>query len=205
MYIREITAKEKQIVDNVVNIHINTFKGFFLTFMGKGFLRQMYRSYCEHKDSNLLVAFDDDNNPLGFVGYSNDMSGLYKFMIKRRLIKFAWYSFGAFLRKPKIFMRLIRAFLKPSESSKEEKYVEIATIGVNPDIKSNGIGSKLIDAVKERVDFTQYEYIMLETDAENNEGANHFYVKNGFVLERDYETRDGRKMNEYKFRKEGGV
>ena len=200
MDIRKIDSSEKQIIDEVVRIHLDTFTGFFLTFMGKGFLTQMYRSYCEHAESELLAAFDDGGKPVGFLAYSGDMSGLYKYMIKKKLIPFAWYSMGAFCRKPKVFMRLIRAFLKPGESSRDEKYVELASIGVDPNVKSKGVGSQLIGYLKDTVDMNAYEYISLETDAVNNEGANHFYVKNGFVLEREYETHEGRKMNEYRWR-----
>ncbi len=198
MQIREIQNTEKNLINEVVSIHLATFQGFFLTFMGRGFLKQMYRSYCEHVESGLLIAMED-SAPIGFLAYSGDMSDLYKFMIKKRLIPFAWYSLGALLRKPKVFMRIIRAFLKPGETKREEAYVELASIGVRPDIKSKGIGTILIDELKYHVDFNRYAYITLETDAINNEGANHFYQKNGFVLERKFETHEGRKMNEYRY------
>lgn len=199
MIIKSVLSSEKEIVNKIVDIHLNTFQGFFLTFMGRGFLRQMYRSYCKHEKSGLYVALDEGNTPIGFLAYSADMSGLYKFMIKTKLIPFAWYSLGAFFRKPKVFMRLIRAFLKPGESKREEKYIELSSIGVSPTAKSKGVGSALIEHLKNNVDFDEYEYINLETDAENNDGANRFYVKNGFVLTRSYETKEKRKMNEYRF------
>ena len=151
-----------------------------------------------HANSGVLVA-EDPNGVVGFLAYSENLSGLYKYMIKTRLIPFAWYSLGAFLRKPTVFMRLIRAFLKPGESRREEKYVELASIGVSPHCKSAGVGTQLVSYLKELVDFDAVAYISLETDAVNNEGANHFYVKNGFVLEREYETHEGRKMNEYRY------
>ncbi len=197
--IREIEKNEKAIVKTIADIHVRTFQGFFLTFMGKGFLRTMYKSYCQHNDSTLLGAFNQDGELLGFLAYSKDMGGLYKYMIKRKLILFAWYSLGAFFRKPKIFIRLIRAFLKPSEAKREEKYIELASIGVAPDKKSQGVGSKLISELKEREKDSNYSYITLETDAENNEYANAFYVKNGFRLERTYATKENRKMNEYRY------
>ncbi|MDM8236977.1 GNAT family N-acetyltransferase [[Ruminococcus] torques] len=197
--IRKIKKTEKNIINTVVSIHIETFKGFFLTFMGKGFLKLMYRSYTEYKDSGILVAFEGEK-PVGFLAYSGDFSGLYKYMIKKRIILFAWYSFGAFLRKPKVFIRLVSAFLKPKEVKREEKYVELASIGIEPNMKSKGVGSKLIDVLKAQTDFTEYAYITLETDAENNESANYFYRKNGFVLKRKFETNQGRKMLEYRYR-----
>lgn len=196
--IREVKSDEKELINEIVTIHLNTFTGFFLTFMGRGFLRQMYQSYCDHDESGLLVA-EEDGKALGFLAFSSNFSGLYKFMIKTRLIQFGWYSVGAFFRRPSAFMHIISAFLKPGEAKREEKYVELSSIGVDPNVKSKGIGSKLIDALKDNVDFDKYTYINLETDAVDNEGAIHFYEKNGFVRERMFETDEGRKMYEYRF------
>lgn len=199
IHIKDIEAFDKGNLEHIISIHLETFQGFFLTFMGKGFLRQMYRSYCDHRLSGLLGAFDAADQLVGFLAYSSDLSGLYKFMLKKRLIPFGWYAFGAFLRKPKVFMRLLQAFLKPGESKRHENYVELASIGVHPDAKSCGIGSQLIDELKQRVDFDQYAYITLETDAVDNEAANRFYRKNGFVCTRTFTTREGRLMNEYRY------
>lgn len=196
--IREVKSNEKELINEIVTIHLNTFTGFFLTFMGRGFLKQMYQSYCDYDESGLLVA-EEDGKALGFLAFSSNFSGLYKFMIKTRLIQFGWYSIGAFFRRPSAFMHIISAFLKPGEAKREEKYVELSSIGVDPNVKSKGIGSKLIDSLKDNVDFDKYAYINLETDAVDNEGAIHFYEKNGFVRERMFETDEGRKMYEYRF------
>lgn len=196
--IREVKSEEKELINDIVSIHLNTFTGFFLTFMGRGFLNQMYRSYCDHDESGLLVA-EENGKAVGFLAYSGNFSGLYKFMIKTRLIPFGWYSVGAFFRRPSAFMHIIKAFMKPSEVKREEKYVELSSIGVDPTIKSKGVGSLLVDELKKIVDFNKFAYITLETDAVNNDGAIHFYEKNGFVRERMYETDEGRKMYEYRF------
>lgn len=200
MNIIEVRADEKTLLHAVTAVHMETFPGFFLTFMGKGFLQKMYLSYCEYGEAALLAAVED-GRVLGFLAYACDMSGLYKYMIKHHLFAFARYSAGAFFRKPSVFMRLLRAFLKPSETKREEAYVELASIGTAPAAKQRGIGTALIDALKARVDFARYAYITLETDAVDNEAANRFYQKNGFTLARTYETHEGRKMNEYRYRK----
>lgn len=197
MEIRKILKGNKVDLNSVTDIHLATFKGFFLTFMGRGFLRVMYKCYCEHGKSGLIGAFNEENELIGFLAYSGDMSGLYKYMIKNKLVLFAWYSLLAFFRKPKIFMRLVRAFLKPSESKRSEKYIELSSIGVKPDCKSKGIGTSLINHLKGIVDFSEYKYINLETDAVNNDSANSFYKKNGFILARTFQTTEKREMNEY--------
>lgn len=192
------TLKNKNRVPEVVNVHMKSFTGFFLTFLGKGFLKQLYRGFVEYEGSGLIVAVNNEGRIVGFLAYSDDLSGFYKYLIKRRLIPFAWYAGIGFLRNPKIFFRLVRAFTYSGEAKREEKYIELSSIGVLPEAEGIGIGSKLIKALQDKIDYNQYEYIKLETDAENNEGANHFYRKNGFVLERKYETHEGRKMNEYR-------
>lgn len=196
--IREVKYDEKKLINDIVTIHLNTFTGFFLTFMGRGFLNQMYTSYCDYEEAGLLVA-EEDGKAIGFLAYSSNFSGLYKFMIKTRLIRFGWYSIGAFFRRTSAFMHIISAFLKPGEAKREEKYVELSSIGVDPNNKSKGIGSLLIDSLKRKVDFTKFAYINLETDAVDNEVAIHFYEKNGFVRKRMFETDEGRKMYEYRF------
>ena len=197
--IRVVKKEEKEVINQVVRIHIETFENFFLTFMGKGFLTQMYKSYCCHQHSTLLVAQNEQKEVVGFLSYSTNLSDLYKFMINKKLISFVWYSLGAFVRKPRIFMRLVRALLKPGESVRHEKYVKLTSIGVSPRVKSKGIGSQLIDTMKSLVDFSEFEYISLETDAENNDTVNKFYVKNDFILVKTYETKENRKMNEYRY------
>lgn len=201
IFIREVTSAEKEKINRIVTIHLDTFNGFFLTFMGRGFLNQMYHAYCEHDESGLLVA-ESDGTEKGFLAYSSNFADLYKFMIKKRVLQFAWYSIGAFFRKPSAFMHIVRAFLKPSEVKREEKYVELSSIGVCPCEKSKGIGSLLIGELKKKTDFKKYAYVSLETDAVNNEGAIHFYEKNGFIRKRIYETEEGRKMFEYRYSEE---
>lgn len=196
--VKDVKPEDNRIIDEVVSIHLETFTGFFLSFMGRGFLKQMYRSYCEHQQSKLLMA-EENGEILGFVAYSSDFSGLYKFMIKKRLPYFAWYSIGAFFRRPSAFLHIISAFLKPGEAKREESYVELSSIGVSPKYKSKGVGSLLISELKKRVDFNKFAYITLETDAVNNEPAIQFYQKNAFVKQRLYKTSEGREMLEFRY------
>ena len=189
---------DKKIIEQTVEIHLKTFTGFFLTFLGRGFLKELYAGYAEHEKSGLIIA-EEEGKVLGFLAYSEELSGLYKYLIKRKIIKFAWFSFWAFLRKPGSFMRLIRAFLKPGESVRDESYVELASIGVLPEQKGKNIGTQLIKCLQAKFDPDKFSYIKLETDAENNESVNNFYIKNGFRLAASYETNEGRKMNEYRW------
>lgn len=191
----------KNIPRQVADVHMKTFTGFFLTFLGEGFLAHLYKGYCMHSQSGLLVAVEEDR-VVGFLAYSKDLSEFYKYILRKSIVPFAWYSFLAAFRKPSSIIRIFRAFLKPSESKREEKYIELASIGVLPEMKGHNIGSQLVNALKEQFDSEKFEYIKLETDAVNNKATNHFYVSNGFKLANSYETEEGRKMNEYRWNNE---
>lgn len=196
--IRELETASSDYIKSIAELHKRAFPTFFLTQLGVPFLRTLYTGYMEDKDSGIIVA-EEGGKLVGFIAYSNDYSRFYKGLIKNHLIKFAYCSVGAAIRHPSFIKRLLGAFKKSESVVKTERYVELASICVDPEIESKGVGSALIDYLKGIVDFNTYDYINLETDADGNDGVNRFYVKNGFKLERVFTTAEGRRMNEYRY------
>lgn len=199
--IRELDKATKDYVKAIAELHKRAFPAFFLTQLGVPFLITLYTGYLEDADSGIIVA-EDNGKLIGFIAYSNDYPRFYKGLIKHHLVKFAFCSLGAAIRHPSFIKRLLGAFKKSESVVKTEKYVELASICVDPAIESKGVGSAMIDYLKGIVDFNMYAYINLETDAVNNDGANHFYKKNGFILEREFVTNEGREMFEYRYKPE---
>ena len=197
--IRELDKAMKDYVKTIAELHKRAFPAFFLTQLGVPFLNTLYNGYLEDEESGIIVA-EDGGKLIGFVAYSNDYPRFYKGLIKHHLLKFAFCSLGAAIRHPSFIKRLLGAFKKSESVVKAEKYVELASICVEPAIESKGVGSAMIDYLKGIVDFNTYAYINLETDADGNDGVNKFYVKNGFELSRLYTTAEGRKMNEYQYK-----
>ena len=199
MDIREITAGDRQLIDTIARLHQKAFPSFFLTQLGLMFLRTLYKGYLDDEASGIIVA-EETGTIKGFIAYSNDYPRFYRGLIKHKIIQFAWCSFLAVIRHPSFAKRLFGAFKKSESVEKTERYVELASICTDPAAEGQGIGTALIDHLKSVVDFDEYAYINLETDAENNEKANRFYLKNGFQKEREYITAEGRKMIEYRYR-----
>lgn len=197
--IRELQATSSDYIKKIAELHKKAFPSFFLTQLGVPFLRTLYTGYMEDSNSEIIVA-EEEGELVGFITYSNDYPQFYKDLIKNHLIKFGFCSISAAIRHPSFIKRLLGAFKKSENVVKKEKYVELASICVDPRIESKGVGSRLIDYLKDIVDFTTYAYINLETDADGNDSVNRFYVKNGFKLEREFTTLEGRRMNEYRYK-----
>ena len=196
--IRDMTASEHESIRDLSRLHTRAFPEFFLTQLGVGFLDALYKGYLSDERSGIIVA-EDNGKLVGFIAYSYDYPNFYKGLIKNHLFKFAFCSMGAAIRHPSFIKRLLGAFKKSDSVVKDEKYVELASICVDPDMGKKGIGSQLIDYLKGMVDLNKFAYINLETDAVNNDGVNRFYRMNGFKLARSYFSSEGRKMNEYRF------
>lgn len=196
--IKELERADKEKIAALAELHKRAFPSFFLAQLGIPFLQTLYTGYMEDSDSGIIVA-EDGNRLVGFIAYSKDYPRFYKGLIKNHLFKFAFCSLGAAIRHPSFIKRLLGAFKKSESVVKTERYVELASICVDPIIESKGVGSALIDYLKGIVDFSKYAYINLETDADANEPVNRFYMKNGFKLEREFITAEGRRMNEYRF------
>ena len=196
--IRNMTASDKESIRVLSRLHTRAFPDFFLTQLGVGFLDALDEGYLSDERSGIIVA-EENGKLAGFIAYSYDYPNFYKGLIKNHLFKFAFCSMGAAIRHPSFIKRLLGAFKKSDSVVKDEKYVELASICVDPDMGKKGIGSKLIDHLKGMVDLNKFAYINLETDAVNNDGVNRFYRMNGFKLVRSYFSSEGRKMNEYRF------
>ena len=196
MQIQELQDDSK--IENLAILHKKAFPAFFLTQLGLPFLRTLYKGYLDDKNSGIIVAVDGEKL-VGFIAYSKDYPRFYKSLLKHKIIQFGWFSFLAILQHPSFTKRLFGAFKKSDSVVKSDKYVELASICVEPSMSGKGIGTKLIEYLKSITDYNVYSYINLETDAKDNDSVNQFYKKNGFRLEREYVTPEGRRMNEYRY------
>lgn len=199
--IREPDKISSEYIKKIGVLHKKAFPAFFLTQLGLPFLCTLYAGYIEDSNSGIIVA-EDEGELIGFLAYSNDYPRFYKELIKNHLIKFAFCSFRVAIYHPSFIKRLFGAFKKSESVKKSEKYVELASICVDPEIGDKGVGTALINYLKSNVDFSIYAYINLETDADDNADVNRFYRKNDFELVREIITAEGRRMNEYHFRGE---
>lgn len=180
----------------IVDLHMAAFPGFFLTFLGRRFLRMLYRQIIEREIGVLLVA-EEDGQLRGLVGGVTRQSGFYRSLVRENLFGFAWASAGAVLRRPTIILRLLRALRRAGEANESASEACLMSLAVHPDSSGQGIGRRLVEAFCEELRRRNCPDICLTTDVEDNEAVNRFYRRLGFGIARRYSTSEGRLMYEY--------
>lgn len=194
----KITLRKMGVFDapQCVAIHMRAFKGFFLTFLGERFLHELYASIACDPTGIGFVA-EEDGQIVGFVSGTDQPAGLYRRLLQKRWWNFGWASFGALVKRPVILPRLLRAFSMPSQHMQVGRCGTLMSIAVDPQMQGKKVGQMLVRAFLDESARRGLEHVNLTTDRVNNDCANRFYQRLGFMFLRHYVTPEGRQMNEY--------
>ena len=183
--------------DSIAKVHLSSFRGFFLTLLGRRFLQLLYSEILNERGSVSLVAVSPDNEVVGFVvGVANQV-GLYNRLAAKRWPAFALAASGMALRHPSIIPRLWRAFKYPALAAQASCPALLMSLAVAPEVKGEGIGTSLIESFLNHMAQNGVDRVCLTTDRDHNESTNRFYRKCGFSVARQFCTPEGRWMNEY--------
>ena len=193
-YIRR--ALKEDIVE-LVDVHLVSFQGFFLSFLGSRFLILLYKEILDEPGNVSLVAVSNTGKIVGFVVGVIDQGGLYKKMARNKWFSFASAAFGKALLHPSIIPRLFRALLLSKKTEISASPAVLMSIAVLPYHKGEGIGQSLVNEFLEDMANQGVEKVCLTTDRDENDTVNRFYRKKGFHLTRQFKTAEGRWMNEY--------
>lgn len=177
----------------VTVIHLAAFPRFFLSFLGPRFLRELYRAIVADEESIAFVAADGER-VIGFVA-GTGTGGFYRRAARRRWLRFGVASLGAFLRRPSIAPRLLRALYAPPGTSSDGAL--LMSLAVDPSVQRSGAGTLLTRAFVAGARRRGASAVVLTTDAAGNDAVNAFYLAQGFILAAGYVTPEGRAMNEY--------
>jgi len=183
-------------VPAVVDIHLRAFPGFFLTFLGRRFLKTFYRSFLSETTAISWVAEDPQSGRvLGAVFGTTSPASFYKRIAARRWAAFAWAAAGAVGRRPLVLGRLVRALSYRGDPPKEPGYALLSSIAVAPETQGRGVGLALLGRFAAEAEGRSCRAAYLTTDALGNDAVNSFYGRAGWRVESTFETPEGRKMN----------
>lgn len=191
--IRQMTSTD---VSAAVQVHLHSFPGFFLTFLGPAFLRELYVATLMDPSGISFVAADGTDIH-GFVTGTTQPVGFYRRLLRCRWWRFTLAAVLPVLKRPSIIPRLLRAFSMPEQATQQEGRGTLMSIAVLPEAQGRGIGQALVWAFLEATAQRGLRQVDLTTDRDGNEATNRFYQSLGFVCERTFVTPEGRAMNEY--------
>ena len=192
-----IRAAQLADVPAIVSVHMESFPGFFLTFLGTEFLRVLYTKTLALPEAIAFVAGNNGTGLVGFVIGVTSQTSFYRTLLQKYWTDFARVSMGPALRHPRIVPRLVRALRRPQETQRATADCLLMSIAVRPEIQGHQIGMQLVHAFLAEAQRRGVRVVSLTTDRDENERANRFYQRQGFDVARSYVTSEGRWMNEY--------
>ena len=184
-------------VDQVVKVHLSSFQGFFLTFLGPRFLSLLYRYFVSSAHGVGYVSVDHGHELVGFVCGSTQPSGFFRTFFKNQWWRIILAALWPLIRHPSIGPRLLRAVLYPPQTSTAQGTATLMSIAVLPGRQNKGIGKMLVQEFLGEMQRRGAQRVNLTTDKENNDSVNAFPHCLGFQLVRSFATPEGRWMNEY--------
>jgi ribosomal protein S18 acetylase RimI-like enzyme len=184
-------------VDQVVNIHLSSFQGFFLTILGPSFLKQLYKYMVISTEGHGYIYHNDGGQVVGFICGSVKPDGFYKRLFIHRCIPISIALLMAVIRNPSLIPRIIWRVRTPPQASVVPEGATVFSIGVHSKHQNKGIGSMLVQEFVKTMQQQDIKHVNLTTDRDENNGTNRFYLKLGFDLEHSFVTPEGRWMSEY--------
>jgi len=183
-------------VNAVVKVHLSSFQGFFLTFLGHQFLSELYAGIVADS-TGIAFVYREEARVLGFVAGTSQPAGFYSRLLHRRWWRFASASLIPILKNPLIIPRLLRAIRKPQDDPNQPDTGTLMSVAVSPEAQGRGLGQALVKAFLEEAAERGLKHVDLTTDKNNNDSVNQFYQRMGFRCSRNFVTSEGREMNEY--------
>ena len=187
---RKATNKD---INSIVEIHLERFSGFFLTDLGKSFLKTFYTGFL--KSPGVLLVIEEDNVMKGFAAGSRDNRGFYKKLLTNNLLQFAISGLKILVLKPKALLRIAS---NAGRSEKEELiYAELLSIATLKN--KNGYGKILLAEFEKEIERENKDGLPLSltTDYDENKKVIEFYTESGYQIQQVFESYQNRKM--YRF------
>jgi len=190
----ELKKIEKSEIKNVVEVHKDSFNGFFLTTLGNRFL-SLYYDCIRRDNESILLGIYDENILSGFCAATILSKGFNLKLIKNNPLKFLTIGFILLISKPDSLIRLIKNFSKSNpEIIDNGEYSELLSIGISSNYQGKGIGRKLLTELEKELKLKNSSKLSLTTDYNNNNKAIEFYKGLGYTIYYDFIAYPDRKM-----------
>lgn len=168
-----VRSYDKKDNDNFIKILIETSRLPIETAKDREYLKLLYNDYYrEVEPQNCFVAADENDEAVGYIICAEDFKKYQKLFRKFYLPEIK--NLGL-----KYYFQAVAELCGHSLYAK--KYPAHLHIDILPICQGQGVGSRLMDALKDNLKQKGVTGLMLSCGADN-EGAVRFYKKNGFKV-----------------------
>ena len=181
-------AIDENDINCIVKVHIQCFKGYFLTGLGEKLLYNYYREFYNENPSLFIVAENDDKEIIGFVmGMLENSQARSNFEKNYKTLLFTQLLKMCLKLDPGAWKRIIsrvksKLSVRKTITSAPElpgKFGSLLSIAVLPEYSGQGIGFDLVMKYEELLVECKCEYCRLSVQV-NNETAKKLYMKCGY-------------------------
>jgi GNAT superfamily N-acetyltransferase len=171
-------------VPNVARIHLEAFEGFFLSELGYSFLCVMYRTFLLNTACIFVVRESKYGQVTGFAVGALSSGQKDRWLALRFMPQFLWAALPAIFRRPRtIVTRLAARFFKTGASFDVPNHAALLrSIGVLTSERGGGAGDGLLAAFEHMAIRQGATHVYLTTDQDNNERAQKFYKRHGYIV-----------------------
>jgi len=176
----EITELLPAHAASVADLHIRGISTGFISSLGPDFVTQLYCCVAGSRHAFGLVAVQD-GVAVGFVAFATNLNRLYRSVIARKGIGFAFILAPRLLSFQRL-KRVIETLFYPSRTKGDNlPRAELLAIAVSPDTQKKGIACRLVREGFEMCRQRGITQLKVLVGADNGP-ANRLYRKCGFEL-----------------------
>lgn len=175
-------------IAKIVDVHIKSFEGFFLTTLGRRFLTLLYKGFLE-TESGILRVSCIEQRIYGFSAGSTLPDTFFSELRQRHWFKFFIAALPSLISNPiVVFKKLFHAiFYKGDGIEMLPNAALLSSLAVDPNYSGKAVGSALLADFEEQVrQKGGLEYVYLTTDKNSNERVIGFYTKADYVQESQF-------------------
>jgi len=193
--VRRATAAD---LDGMARCHELSFPGYFMTEMGPGWLRALYRHFIQHEQGIAVVVTDEADEVLGFaVGGAATIRAEF---LRTALYRYPHLIIGKFVTVGIVRRKLSREILRRFSPGRQEAQTattrppqaagarvgDLLSIGVFPHSQGSGAAGKLIGYFGDLCAEAGYTVLELSVEADNLRAVA-FYKKLGWKVVCQYD------------------
>lgn len=190
-----IRAASMSDINDIVNIHLKAFEGFFLSMLGPLFLRCLYKAFINGESGILRVA-ELDGIIVGFAAGTSEPQTFFYQLRKTKGLAFVFRAIPGMLRHPIVVVKKLfhAAFYKGDSPVRLTNVALLSSIAVLPRLTAKSIGKALLADFEVQAKQSLSTAVYLTTDKCENENVLAFYTRAGYQVESGFRQSTGREM-----------